>query len=99
MPESWYAILFASVGRESTLGPDGHLETGDFLPPLHGTRRMFAGSRTKFIKPLKIGDMESRLSTVTCAEPKTGATGPFTLLTVMPQISLPSVLALTYKHN
>jgi 3-methylfumaryl-CoA hydratase len=99
MPESWYAILFASVARESTLGPDGHLETGDFLPPLHGTRRMFAGRRTKFIKPLKIGDMVSRLSTVTCAEPKTGRTGPFTLVTVMHEISGPSGLALTEEQD
>jgi len=57
MPESWYAILFAPVARESTLQPDGHILTGDFLPPLHGTRRMFAGGRTNFIKPLRIGDM------------------------------------------
>ena len=39
MPESWYAILFAPVAPESTLAPDGHLLTGDFLPPLHGARR------------------------------------------------------------
>jgi 3-methylfumaryl-CoA hydratase len=99
MPESWYAILFAPVARESTLQPDGHLQTGDFLPPLHGTRRMFAGRRTKFIQPLKIGDMVSRVSTVTCAEPKTGRTGPFTLVTVRHEISGPSGLALTEEQD
>jgi len=99
MPESWYAILFAPVARESTLQPDGHLLTGDFLPPLHGTRRMFAGRRTKFIKPLKIGDMVSRVSTVTRAEPKTGRTGPFTLVTVRHEISGPSGLALTEEQD
>jgi 3-methylfumaryl-CoA hydratase len=99
MPESWYAILFAPVARESTLQPDGHLLTGDFLPPLHGTRRMFAGRRTKFIMPLKIGDMVSRISTVTRAEPKNGRTGPFTLVTVMHEISGPSGLALTEEQD
>jgi len=99
MPESWYAILFAPVARESTLQPDGHLLTGDFLPPLHGTRRMFAGRRTKFIKPLKIGDMVSRVSTVTHAELKTGRTGPFTLMTVRHEISGPSGLALTEEQD
>jgi 3-methylfumaryl-CoA hydratase len=99
MPESWYAILFAPVARESTLQPDGHLLTGDFLPPLHGTRRMFAGRRTKFIKPLKIGEMVSRVSTVTRAEFKTGRTGPFTLVTVRHEISGPSGLALTEEQD
>ena len=99
MPESWYAILFGTIARESTLGPDGHLETRDFLPPLHGTRRMFAGRRTKFIKPLKIGDMVSRVSTVTRAEPKAGRTGPFSLVTVMHEISGPSGIALTEEQD
>ena len=99
MPESWYAILFAPIARESTLQPDGHLLTGDFLPPLHGTRRMFAGRRNKFIKPLKIGDMVSRVSTVTRVEPKTGRTGPFTLVTVMHEISGPTGLALTEEQD
>jgi len=99
MPESWYAILFAPIARESTLQPDGHLLTGDFLPPLHGTRRMFAGKRTKFVKSLRIGDMVSRVSTVTRAEPKTGRTGPFTLVTVMHEISGPSGLALTEEQD
>jgi 3-methylfumaryl-CoA hydratase len=99
MPESWYAILFAPVARESTLQPDGHLLTGDFLPPLHGTRRMFAGRRTRFIAPLKIGDEVTRVSTVTRAEPKTGRTGPFMLVTVMHEISGPSGLALTEEQD
>ena len=99
MPESWYAILFAPVARESTLPPDGHLLTGDFLPPLHGTRRMFAGRRTRFIKPLKIGDTVTRVSTVTRAEPKAGRTGPFTLVTVTHDISGPSGPALTEEQD
>ena len=99
MPESWYAILFTPIARESTLQPDGHLVTGDFLPPLHGTRRMFAGRRTKFIKPLKIGDMVRRVSTLTRAEPKTGRTGSFTLVTVVHEISGPAGLALTEEQD
>jgi 3-methylfumaryl-CoA hydratase len=99
MPESWYAILFAPVARESALQSDGHLLTGDFLPPLHGTRRMFAGRRTRFVMPLKIGEKVTRISTVTCAEPKTGRTGPFTLVTVMHEISGPSGLALTEEQD
>jgi 3-methylfumaryl-CoA hydratase len=99
MPESWYALLFGPLAPESALGPDGHPRTGDFLPPLHGTRRMFAGRRATFHKPLRVGDVVSRLSTVTRAEPKTGRTGAFTLVTVTHDISGPSGLALTEEQD
>jgi 3-methylfumaryl-CoA hydratase len=99
LPESWYAILFGPIAPQSTLGPDGHLGTGDFLPALQGTRRMFAGRRTKFAQPLKIGDMVTRVSTLTRAEPKTGRTGSFTLATIRHEISGPSGLALTEEQD
>ena len=99
LPESWYAILFGPVARQSTLGRDGHPKTGDFLPPLAGARRVFGGRRTRFIKPLKIGDPVSRVSTVTGVEQKSGRTGPFTLVTVIHEISGPSGLAVTEEQD
>jgi 3-methylfumaryl-CoA hydratase len=99
MPESWYAVLFGPLARESVIGPDGQPETGDFMPPLHGARRMFAGRRTWFHQPLRIGDMVSRLSAVTRAEPKTGRSGSFTLVTVTHEISGPSGLAITEEQD
>ena len=99
LPESWYAILFGTLARESELSPDGHAETGDFLPPLHGTRRMFAGRRTRFFGPLHVGEEVSRLSTVTRAEAKSGRTGAFTLVTVTHEIRGPSGHALTEDQD
>ncbi len=63
LPESWYAILFGTLARQSDLGPDGHPVTGDFMPPMHGTRRMFAGRRTTFHRTLSVCDAVTRLST------------------------------------
>jgi 3-methylfumaryl-CoA hydratase len=99
MPEAWYAILFGPLERQSLIGPDGHPETGDFLPPLHGTRRMFAGRRTTFHQPLRIGDIVTRVSTVTRAEPKTGRSGSFTLVTVVHELSGPSGVAVTEEQD
>jgi 3-methylfumaryl-CoA hydratase len=99
LPESWYAILFGTVARQSDLGPDGHPVTGDFMPPMHGTRRMFAGRRTTFHRALQVGDTVSRLSTVSRAEPKTGRTGAFTLVTVTHEMSGPSGLGLTEEQD
>ena len=99
LPESWYAILFGTLARQSDLGPDGHPTTGDFMPPMHGTRRMFAGRRTTFHRALKVGDAVTRLSTVTRAEPKSGRTGAFTLVTVTHEMSGPSGLAITEEQD
>ena len=99
LPESWYAILFGPVARQNTIGPDGHPMTGDFMPPMLGTRRMFAGRRVYFHRPLKVGDHVSRLSTVTRAEPKSGRTGPFTLVTLVQEISTRNGLAVTEEQD
>jgi 3-methylfumaryl-CoA hydratase len=99
LPESWYAILFGPVAPQSALGLDGHPKTGDFLPPLHGARRVFGGRRTRFVKPLKIGDTVARLSTVTGVEEKSGRSGPLTLVTVTHAISGPSGLAITEEQD
>jgi 3-methylfumaryl-CoA hydratase len=99
LPESWYAILFGPIALQSTLGRDGHPRTGDFLPPLAGTRRVFGGRRTRFVAPLKIGDVVSRVSTVTGTTQKSGSTGPFTLVTVTHEISGPSGLAIVEEQD
>jgi 3-methylfumaryl-CoA hydratase len=99
LPESWYAILFGPVALQSALGPDGHPRTGDFLPPLAGTRRVFGGRRTRFIGPLKIGNAVTRLSTVSGVEQKSGRSGPFTLVTVTHAISGPAGLAVAEEQD
>jgi 3-methylfumaryl-CoA hydratase len=99
LPESWYAILFGPIALQSTLGRDGHPRTGDFLPPLAGTRRVFGGRRTRFVEPLKIGEVVSRVSTVTGTKQKSGSTGPFTLVTVTHEISGPSGLAIVEEQD
>jgi 3-methylfumaryl-CoA hydratase len=99
LPESWYAILFGTLAQESDIGPDGHPVTGDFMPPMHGTRRMFAGRRTTFHRALRVGDTVTRVSTVSRAEPKTGRTGAFTLVTVNHEMSGPSALAIAEEQD
>ena len=99
MPERWYAILFGTTARASTLGPDGHPVTSDFLPPLPDTRRMFAGRRVRFHAPLKVGDAVTRVSTVKRVEPKTGRSGAFTLITVVHEISTGGRTAVTEEQD
>ena len=100
LPESWYALLFGPTARQSTIGRDGHPLTGDdLLPPLPNTRRMFAGRRVKFHKPLHVGDMVERVSTVRQVEPKTGRTGSFVLVTVVHEMSAGAGIAITEEQD
>ena len=55
LPVGWHAILFPRVVRHSQIGPDGHPQRGDFLPPVPLPRRMFAGKRTTFLGELRVG--------------------------------------------
>ena len=101
VPESWYAILFGPTALQKSIGPDGHPLTGgdDLMPPSHNTRRMFAGRRATFHKPLKVGDLVERVSTISKVEPKTGRTGAFTLVTVVHEMSTGSGLAVTEEQD
>ncbi len=100
LPDAWYAILFGPTARQSAIGPDGHPQTGDdFLPPLRNTRRMFAGRRVTFHKPLKVGDAVERVSTVRKAEPKSGRTGAFTLVTVVHELNAGAGVAITEEQD
>jgi 3-methylfumaryl-CoA hydratase len=101
VPESWYTILFGPTAPQKKIGPDGHPLTGgdDLIPPMHNTRRMFAGRRAKFLRPLKVGDLVERVSTVRQVEPKTGRTGAFTLVTVVHEMSTDAGLAVTEEQD
>jgi 3-methylfumaryl-CoA hydratase len=100
LPESWYAVLFGPTAVQSKIGRDGHPLTGDdLLPPLPNTRRMFAGRRVKFHKPLRVGDMVERASTIKQVEPKTGRTGSFVLVTVVHEMSTGAGVAITEEQD
>ena len=82
LPAGWHAVLFWPLARQSTLGPDGHPEKGDFMPPIPLPRRMFAGRRTWFHAPLRIGADVTRTSTIAAITPKQGKSGAMVFVTI-----------------
>lgn len=82
IPPMWHWLFFLSTTRRSQLGPDGHAERGGFLPPVELPRRMFAGGRTEFPAPLRIGQTARRTGTVTSIEEKEGRSGRLVFVTV-----------------
>ena len=69
-------LYFLPAYRQSEAGPDGHALKGDFMPPVPLPRRMWAGSRLEFIRPLTVGSDASRVSTIKDVTMKEGRCGP-----------------------
>jgi 3-methylfumaryl-CoA hydratase len=100
LPPLWHWLYFLEVARQSKIGPDGHPERGDFLPPVPLPRRMWAGSRFAFDgEPLKIGDTIRRTSTIKSVEPKSGSTGAMVFVTVQHVLSGPRGPSLVEEHD
>lgn len=86
-PQMWYSVLFPRVVPRSKIGNDGHPALGDFLPPVPLPKRMFAGKRIQFVKPILIGDELRRKSAIASITPKQGSTGQLVFVTVRHTIS------------
>lgn len=99
LPIGWHALLFPRVVRHSQVGADGHPKRGDFLPPVPLPRRMFAGKRTTFLSPLRIGDEVRRESTIQSVTPKQGRTGQMVFVTVKTDIHSPRGLAISEEQD
>lgn len=99
LPPLWHWLHFLPIHAMSEVGADGHAEKGGFLPPVTLPRRMWAGSRFTFHKPLVIGDTVSRVSTIARVEHKVGRTGELVFVTVKHLLSGTDGLAIEEEHD
>ena len=81
VPPMWHLVYGLATPPMSGLGPDGHAKRGGFLPPVPLPRRMWAGGRMKFLRPLIIGSAVSRTAEVLKVEKKSGRTGSMVFVT------------------
>lgn len=82
LPPGWHWIYFHEPVVRSDLAEDGHERRGSFLPPVPLDRRMWAGGRLRFLRPLRIGERVQRISTIRSVEEKQGRAGPLAFVTV-----------------
>lgn len=82
VPPSFHWTLFTPLTRQSELGPDGHARRGGFLPPVPLPRRMWAGSRIRFLQPLRVGERVEQTSVVEKVQEKSGRAGALVFVTV-----------------
>lgn len=82
LPPLWHWFFGLNPCAMAETGADGHQALGRFLPDLGLPRRMWAGGRLDFHRPLVIGADVSRTSEVTRVVQKVGRSGPIALVTV-----------------
>lgn len=99
LPPLWHWLYFLPLHRQSELGPDGHAKRGGFLPPVDLPRRMWAGGRLEFHRPLRAGDRITRVSRIADVRFKQGRSGPLVFVLVRHEISNASGVAITEEHD
>ena len=82
LPLLHHWLYFWDARPPAGLGLDGHPAKGGFLPPVPLPRRMWAGGRLAFHKPLLLGAEVKRTSTITAVKEKSGRSGSLVFVTV-----------------
>jgi 3-methylfumaryl-CoA hydratase len=99
LPPPWHWLYFLTMEPLSDTGPDGHPKRGGFLPPVPLPRRMWAGSRMAFFRPLRIGDAVRRESRIADVRVKEGRSGTLVFVTVRHEIACGEEPLLTDEHD
>lgn len=105
LPPLRHWLYFWQPAPRNQLGRDGHPALGGFLPDVgelwgSATRRMWAGSRIEFHRPIPLGSRAHRISTVESVVEKSGRSGRLVFVTVRHEISDESgSLAITDRHD
>jgi 3-methylfumaryl-CoA hydratase len=87
LPPLWHWLYFWTLAPASALGAEGHPARGGFLPPIEAPRRMWAGGRLRFLKPLPLGANARHRAEVADVRLKQGRSGPLAFVTVRHQVA------------
>jgi 3-methylfumaryl-CoA hydratase len=99
LPPGWQCLYFLPRFAPDALRPDGSpLDTG-VIPPMPLPRRMFAGERFRFHRPLRIGETIRRETELVDISVKTGGTGTLVFATVAQRIFAGSALAIEEERR
>ena len=82
LPPLWQWFYFLPRPPQARLSTDGHPERGGFMPPIALPRRMFAGARMRFHRPLVIGHAAERRGIVRNVSQKDGRSGRLAFVTI-----------------
>ncbi len=99
LPPQWHWLYFLPNAPQAEMGQDGHPKLGGFLPDTGLPRRMFAGARVTYEKPLIIGQPAHRRSQIISIDEKDGKSGKLVFVTVAHEYEQAGSLALTEEQT
>lgn len=99
LPLLHHWLYFWDVKPPAGLGVDGHPAKGGFLPPVPLPRRMWAGGRLTFHKPLLVGAEVTRTSTICGVKEKTGRSGRLVFVTVRHDLDAGEGIAISEEQD
>ena len=99
IPEGWHWSYFLETALARELAHDGHPKRGGFLPPVSLPRRMWAGGRLDFRRPIKVGERLTRESEILSVESKSGNSGNLVFVTVRHTVSASNEIAVVEEHD
>jgi 3-methylfumaryl-CoA hydratase len=100
LPGLWHWLYFLEAVSRDELGPDGHPRPGTFMPPLPNPRRMFAGARTEYHRPLQIDREAQLVETIVAIQCKQGSSaGAIYIVTVQYEYSQGGHLCISEQRD
>ena len=100
LPPLWTWFYFLDNHRVGVLERDGRTVLGDFLPPVSLPRRMWAGGRFRFERPLLIGESGRKVSEIADVRVKEGRTGTLCFITALHKYTgADGSLCITEEHD
>jgi 3-methylfumaryl-CoA hydratase len=99
LPPGWQILYFLPRFRADELHPDGSPRDTGVVPPMPLPRRMFAGERLRFHRPLRIGQAVRREIELADLALKSGGTGRLVFATTHSRISGPDGLAVEEERR
>jgi 3-methylfumaryl-CoA hydratase len=99
LPPAWLALYFLPEIATEALRPDGAPGDTGVVPPMPLPRRMFAGERQRFHRPLRLGEAVRRETTLSDISLKQGGTGTLVFATVLSRVFGPGGLAVEEERR
>ena len=99
LPPGWHILYFLPQYRPGELHPDGSPRDAGVVPPMPLPRRMFAGERFRFHRPIRVGEALQRETELADISAKSGGTGTLVFATVVNRIFGPDGLAVEEERR
>lgn len=99
VPPGWHWLYFNPFVPRSSVGSDGHPKRGGFLPAVTLPRRMWAGGRLTYHRPLRLGEETEKLSEIMNVKAKTGRAGNLVFVTVRHRLSQDGTLCIEEEQD